>query len=179
MAPHRESFGPWTGKRESYLRTTPATLPRNFTTRTRRLQTEIIFLRSAGISLRRWSQTAGSMSALRPASPYLACGELRLQCRVSSGYPSHLPGPTGSASRRGSARNFPKGLGSSPLSCERSHFLRVLDEGAMPKRKKEAVGDVNRKLAPRPNLFLGPQVFEETMNQSMDIALGQREGDRK
>src|SRR6516164_1414356 len=78
-------------ERESYLRTTPATLPRNFTTRTRRLQTEIIFLRSAGISLRRWSQTAGSMSALRPASPYLACGELRLQCRVSSAYPSHLP----------------------------------------------------------------------------------------
>src|SRR5215472_14237155 len=26
------------------------------------------------------------------------------------------------------------------------------------------------------DLFLGPQVFEETMNQSMDIALGQREG---
>src|SRR5207249_5724275 len=75
MAPRRESFGPWTGKRESYSPTTPATLPRNFTIRTRRLPTEIISQRSAGISLRRWSQTAGSMSAPGPASPCLARSE--------------------------------------------------------------------------------------------------------
>lgn len=78
------------------------------------------------------------------------------------------------ADRRGIFRKAPA---SSPLSCERSHFLpRVLGEGPWRKRKKEAVGNVNGELAPRANLFLGPQVFEETMNQTMDIALGQREG---
>jgi hypothetical protein len=145
MAPRRESFGPWTGKRESYSPTTPATLPRNFTIRTRRLPTEIISQRSAGISLRRWSQTAGSMSAPGPVSPYLACCDIAVPVEsrvIPRVFPSQ---PAISASDR--AGISPQTIVGTEFSRIATSCERIPCEGHGVNRKPRSDRNVNGRLA--------------------------------